>query len=47
MGESLFTEGDVNYLNLAINPQTNKPYVAYQVNDDKKHVSVMYYTGNL
>lgn len=47
VGESQFSHGEVNYLNLVINPQNQRPYVAYQDMAYEGRASVMYFAGNL
>lgn len=47
VGEIQFSPGEVNYLNLVINPATQRPYVAYQDLANASRASAMYFAGNL
>jgi hypothetical protein len=47
VGEIQFSRGKVNYLNLVINPATQRPYVAYKDEANAGRASAMYFAGNL
>ena len=47
VGENQFSAGEVNSLNLVINPNGQRPYVAYQDMANGDRASAMYFAGNL